>query len=155
MDYQEWIPLFGMPANATQVLNALARHGITKPVSLNRDELSTGVDFEKDGMSLGFTSEFKLRGGVADLPILSSVVMETILGKSTPKGWVAYAGPLPHGLAKTQSKDSVLALFGEPVKLSDRFHSARWVVDGRNISILFTDDWSNIRQLGVTMPGAI
>lgn len=153
MNYQEWLPLFGLPANDQKVVAALAVHGFNKPVTLYPQEFSTGVDFKNEGIGVGFTSEFTLRGGVADLPILSSVVMQLRLGKTT-RDWTVYAGPLPHGLKATHCKDDVVALLGEPVNLDKDFCSALWVINGQEIGILFTDDWKKIRQLGLSLPGA-
>lgn len=155
MDYQEWLPLFGLAATDPRVVNALAAQGVTAPVTLPPQTLVTGVDLKTAGLSVSFMSEFKLRGGVADLPILIAVVMTTVPGKSAPKGSKPYAGPLPHGLSKKDGRDEVVAKLGEPVVLDDYFNSGRWVVDGHHVSILFTDDWKAIRQLGVTMHGAI
>jgi len=151
MDYQEWLPLFGLPANDRRVVAALAEHGINTPVTLRPQELTVNVDFKNDGMSAGFTSEYTLRHGVADLPILSSVVMKIILGK-TAKNWTVYTGPLPHGLKKTQSKDDVVSLVGEPVNFDADLCSARWVIDGLGLGILFTEDWKSIKQLGLSLP---
>lgn len=153
MNYTEWLPLFGLAANDQAVVGALATHGVTTPVTLLPQWSSTGVDFKNDGVSVGFTSEFNLRGGVADLPILSRVVMKPLLGK-TAKNWTAYDGPLPHGLKTSHSKDDVLALLGNPVNLNEDFCSALWVIDGLELGILFTEDWRKIKQLGLSLPGA-
>lgn len=154
MDYQEWIHFFGLPATDANVVKALAAHGFTTPVTLPPQTLVTGVDLKSEGISVSFMSEFKLRGGVADLPIVTSVVMKTLPGKNA-KGWTAYAGPLPYGLDIGDTKEDVIAKLGDPATLNDTFHSGRWVVDGHHVGILFTDDWKKIRQLGMTMPGAI
>lgn len=154
MDYQEWLPLFGLAANDGKVIAALAAHGVTTPVTLPPQVFTTGVDFKAQGLGVGFTSEFTLRGGVADLPILASVVMMTAPSKNA-KGWTPYAGPLPHGLKKGDTKDDVVAKLGEPVKLDDFFCSGRWVIDAQQLGILFTDDWKKIKQIGLSLPGAV
>lgn len=154
MDYDEWLPLFGLPANDRRVAAALAAHGVSKPVALPSQEYATGVDFKAHGLSVGFTSEFTLSGGVADLPILASVVMMLILGKSA-KGWTAYTGSLPHGLEKSHSKDDLVGLLGEPANLDEDYSSALWLIDGKELGVSFTDDWKHIKQLGLSLPGAL
>lgn len=154
MDFQQWLPLFGLPATDGKVVSALAAAGVTAPVVLPPQTFTTGVDFKPQGVGVGFTAEFKLReGGVADLPILASVVLMTAPSKNA-KGWTPYNGPLPHGLKKTDSKDDVVAKLGEPATLDDFFNSGRWVIDGQQLGILFTDDWKKIKQLGLSLPGA-
>ena len=153
-NYQDWLPLFGLSASDRQVVALLAAHGVNTPVTLRPQELTVNVDFKNDGMSVGFTSEYTLRRGVADLPILTSVVMKTILGK-TAKSWTTYTGLLPHGLKKMHSKDDVVSLLGEPVNLDADLCSARWVVDGRGLGILFAEGWKNIKQLGLSLPRTI
>lgn len=153
VNYQEWLPLFGLPANDPKVVAALASNGVTSPVTLPPQEFSTGVDFKNEGISVGFTSEFTLRGGAADLPILSSVVMQLRLGAIT-KDWTPYSGPLPHGLKKSNTKDEIVALLGTPANLDQDFCSALWIIDRQELGILFTDDWRKIKQLGLSLPGA-
>ena len=65
---------------------------------------------------------------------------------------MTYTGPLPHGLKKSHSKDDVVALLGEPVNLDADLYSARWVIGGRGLGILFTEGWKNIKQLGLSLP---
>jgi len=154
MNYQDWTPLFGLPANDPKVVSALAARGFTGPVTLEPDESSTSVDLKQEGLSVGFNSEFSLNGGVADLPILSTIVMMTILGK-TAKNWTAYTGPLPHGLTVDTSKDEALALLGEPENLDEDYESALWLIDGQELGVTFTEDWKRIKQLGLSLPGAV
>ena len=155
MDYQQWLPLFGLAASDSKVVSALAAAGVTAPVELPFQTFTTGVDFKPRGLGVGFTAEMKLReGGSADLPILSSVVMMTAPSKKA-KGWAPYAGPLPHGLAKGDGKDDIVAKLGPPTTLDDFFNSAGWVIDGLRLGVLFTDDWKTIKQLGLMMPGAV
>jgi hypothetical protein len=154
MDYQEWLPLFGLAATDPKVVAALAAHGVTKPVTLPPETSTTGVDFKPHGFGLGFTSEFTLSGGVADLPILASVIFVAIPGKSS-KGWRPYSGSLPHGLAKSDSKDEVVGKLGEPASLDNFFCSAGWDIDGLSLGISFSDDWKQIKQLGLSLPGAL
>src|SRR5579871_5621161 len=132
VDYQSWAAFLGLPANDSQVVAALAADGVTNPITLRSDELTVNVDFKRYGMSVGFTSEYALRGGVADLPILTSVVMKPVLGK-TAKNWTAYSGSLPYGLKKTHSKNDVVSLLGDPVHSDSDFYSARWKIDGREL----------------------
>lgn len=154
MDYQEWLPLFGLPANDRKVVAALAAQGVSKAVALPLQEFATGVDFKASGLSIGFTSEFTLSGGVADLPILASVVMMLILGKSA-KGWIIYDGPLPYGLNRGHSKDDLVNLLGEPANLDEDYSSALWLIDGKELGVSFTDDWKHVKQLGISLPGAL
>lgn len=153
MNYKEWLSLFGLPSNDKAVIAMLAAHGVNTPVTFPPQWSSTGVDFKSDGVSVGFTSEFNLRGGAADLPILSRVVMKLLLGK-TAKNWTTYTGSLPHGLSTNHSKEDVLSLLGEPTNLSQDFCSALWSIDGNQLGIHFTDDWGKIKQLGISLPGA-
>ena len=155
MDYQQWLPLFGLAATDGKVVSALAAAGVTTPVVLPPQTFTTGVDFKPKGVGVGCTAEFKLReGGVADLPILASVVLMTAPSKNA-KGWTPYAGPLPHSIKKTDSKDDLVAKLGEPATLDDFFNSAGWVIDGLRLGVLFTDDWKKIKQLGLMLPGAL
>ena len=87
------------------------------------------------------------------MPILSSVVLMLRLGKRA-SGWTVYGGALPHGLSNTSSKDEVVALLGAPTNLNDTFCSALWVIDGKELRILFTDEWKQIKQLGLSLPRA-
>jgi hypothetical protein len=154
MDYQEWVPLLGLPADDERVIARLAAHGWTAPVLFKPDELSVSVGFKGEGMGVAFESEYKIRSdGAADLPILSSVGMTLIPGK-IQKNVTPYNGTLPYGLKKTFSKADVVALLGEPVNFSDDFHSARWMFeDGqRYLNIQFTEGWKNIKRLGIGIP---
>jgi hypothetical protein len=151
MDYREWLPMIGLAATDPRVVAALAAHGVTAPVTLGPQELETGLDFKSDGMSLTFNSEYDVRGGVADLPILSQIVMMIVLGK-TAKNWTAYTGPLPFGLKSTDSRDDVIARIGQPIVADDDFCSARWMIDGQDLGIRFTPEWKQIKQLGVGLP---
>ncbi len=152
MNAQDWLPLLGLPANDPKVVAALAANGVTTPVSLGRQTLTTGHDFKSHGLSLGFNSAVSLPGGGEHRPILTTVVMKLIAGKSA-KGWALYTGPLPYGLAPTHSKDDLVALLGAPQNLNEDFCSGRWSVEGRELAVAFTDDWARIKQLGVSVPG--
>lgn len=155
MDYRKWLPLFGRAATDAEVAAALVAAGSTAKVSFPKDTFTTGVDFRDVGLGVGFTAEFKLRaGGATDVPILASVVMMTAPGKKA-EGWKPYTGPLPHRLLATDTKDDVVAKLGEPATLDDFFASAAWLVDGKRLGVLFTDDWKTIKQLGLMLPGAI
>ena len=153
MNYQDWLPLFGLPATDPKVIAALAANGVTAPVTLPPETSATGIDFKPHGYGVGFTSEFTLRAGVAGLPILSSVVIKTIPNKNA-KGWTPYSGALPHGLTKNDSKDVALTKLGKPAVLSDAFFSGRWEIDGIDLGVSFSDDWQKIKQLGLSLPGS-
>lgn len=154
MSYQEWVSLFGLSATDPQVSAALAKAGVTKVIALASDELAMRADMKDQGMSIGFTSELKLRNGVADLPILTSVMMKLIPAKAA-KGWTCYAGQLPQGLKASDTKNDVVTRLGEPQTLSTDFFSGRWRVDGLNLGVTFTSDWMKIRQLGLSLPGSL
>lgn len=154
MTYSDWLPLLWLSARDPKVISALAANGFDKPITFRPDESTASVDFKAHGMSVGFTSEFLLKGGASDLPILSTVVMKPLLGKSA-RGWTAYRAPLPHGLSASHTRDDVSAVLGTPANLDEDFCSALWEVDGLEIGILFTEDWKQIKQLGVSLPGAI
>jgi hypothetical protein len=155
VNYQDWLPLFGLPANDPRVVQALAAHGIHQPVEFgDPTESTTGVVFREHGLFVNFTSAFRLNGGSADLPILMEVGMKTIPGKSAKK-WTAYAGPMPFGLTIGTSKDEALKLLGAPLVLSEDYVSGRWLVDGYDLGVGFTDDWAKINQLGLSLPESI
>jgi hypothetical protein len=153
LNYQDWLPLFGLAAHEPAVLAMLASQGVKTPVTLPRQWSSTAVDFRELGVSIGFTSEFNLSGGAADVPIVSRFAMKLILGK-TAKNWSTFTGALPHDLLASYSKDKVVSVLGEPTKLSQDYRSASWIIDGQQLGIHFTDDWAHIKQLGLSIPGA-
>ena len=62
MDYQQWLPLFGLAASDSKVVSALAAAGVTAPVELPFQTFTTGVDFKPRGLGVGFTAEMKLPG---------------------------------------------------------------------------------------------
>ena len=154
MDYQAWVPLFGLPATDPKVVSLLAAHGVTDPVTLPPQTFTTGADFKPHGFGVGFTSEFTLRGGAADLPILASVVIVVSPAK-VKKGWVLYAGALPGGIKASDSKDEVVANLGPPANVNDDYTSAGWAIDGLELGIAFTEGWKQIKQLGLSLPGAL
>ena len=100
-------------------------------------------------------SEFKLRGGVADLPILTAVVITIVPGKSAPKGRSPTQDRCPMAWTRMTAATRWSRSWASPSCWTDFFNSGRWLVDGHHVSILFTDDWKTIRQLGVTMQDAI
>lgn len=151
MRFETWLPLFGLAATDAKVVAALADAGHTGAVKLPPQTSTTGIDFKPHGISLGFTSAFRLHDGDATLPILASLVLKP----AARKDWKAYPGPLPHGLAPSDGKDAVVAKLGPAVALDDYFCSGGWDVDGLRLGILFTDDWSLIRQLGLSLPRAL
>jgi len=144
----------GLAITDPRVSTAVAAAGVTKTIALAPDDLAVRADMKDRGMSIGFTSELTLRRGVADLPILTSVMMNLIPAKSS-KGWTPYVGPLPRGLRTTDTKDDVIARLGEPQSLSADFFSAGWLVDGLDLGVTFTSDWTKIRQLGLSLPGSL
>lgn len=154
MDYLVWIPLFGLPAHDSKVVSLLAAHGVTTPVTLPAQTSTTGADFKLHGFGVGFTSEFALRGGVANLPILASVIIIVSPAK-VKKGWKLYTGALPAGIKVTDSKDDVIAKLGPPDSSDADYTSAGWTLDGLELGITFTDDWKQVKQLGLSLPGAL
>ena len=131
MDYQEWIPLLGLPADDERVIARLAAHDWNTPVVFEPQELTFDVVFRSHGMNIGFESEYKLSSdGVVDLPILASVTMKPTLSKNDKKWkWTAYSGPMPYSLKGTCSKADVIALLGEPANFDDDFNFAGWLLE--------------------------
>jgi hypothetical protein len=154
VDYQTWLPLLGLAATDKKVVSMLAALGVTAPVTMPPDMLTTGVDFKPHGFGVGFVSEFKFRGGIADLPILVSVVIIVAQAKKS-KGWSLCKGALPGGLKQTDSKNEAISKLGPPDSCDDDFCSAGWTVDGLKLAVRFDDDWKQIKQLGLSLPGAL
>lgn len=152
MSFEDWRPLLGEKANSKGVVDLLVANGVHSPVTLGKEDLTVNVDLKSRGMSIGFTSEYVLRGGVADLPILSSIVMKVVVGKAA-KGWTPYTGTLPLGLGADSSRDAIVALLGAPASSDDDFQSARWTLEGNlSLGVQFADEWKRIKQIGLSLP---
>lgn len=154
MDHREWLPLLGLAATDARIVSMLAKFGTNTPITLPHQTSETGVDFKQHGMFISFKSEFALKGGSPKLPILTTVGFKLVPGKKA-KGWVPYTGSLPGGIEPTDGKDELIVKLGRPVTLDEFFNSAAWLIETHRLGVLFTEDWKQMSQLGLSMPGAV
>ncbi len=152
MSYQDWVKLFGKPADDAAVKDAVKRAGVTKKIKIGNDELSVSADLPGTTLTIEFTDESvldKSGKGIAGRPILSSVLITV----QDPTEGVNYDGPLPHGLVKNTSRDSLRARFGTPAKSSEppqRWDT--WLVDGLTLFVGFTRDLQSINRVALSLP---
>jgi hypothetical protein len=52
LTFQAWVHLFGKPADDPAVQQALASVGLTKPIKIGKQELSTREDLEGQGTTI-------------------------------------------------------------------------------------------------------
>jgi hypothetical protein len=150
MDIQQWVDLFGRPADDPQVRDAVAQAGVKKPLKIKRDELGVRADIPKIGMTIVFTDDSVLNGksGTPGRPILSAVMAE--VDNRSKKD--LYPGALPHGLDKAMSREKVLARLGPPAQSNDAVQTDAWRIDGLDYAVSFAEDLGSIIQVSIAHP---
>lgn len=152
MNYETWSRLFGRTPNDPDVAAAVAAAGIVKTLSIGSDELSVAADIPGQGLTISFTDESILRpqGGLADLPILSSVMM-LLRHPSAPH---LYKGPLPFGLPANTTRDAMRQRFGAPIEVGESRPWEIFLVEGLELAPTYSRDFQSIERLTLRLPGS-
>lgn len=152
MNYETWSRLFGRTPNDPDVAAAVTAAGITKTLSIGSDELSVAADIPGQGLTILFTDESILRpeGGLAGLPILSSVMM-LLRHPSAPH---LYKGPLPFGLSANTTQGAMRQRFGTPIEVGEGRPWEIFSIEGFELSPTYSRDLQSITRLTLRLPGS-
>ncbi len=152
MNIEQWIDLFGKPADDQQIRDAVVEAGITKTLKIARNELGVRADIAGQGMTIVFSDETLLmpEAGLARRPILSSVMV--VLDSDDKSN--LYKSTLPKGLKKSDSQSIVRKKLGEPVESNEDNQTDAWLIDGLILAVSFTEDLKSIIQISVSLPNS-
>ncbi len=152
MKYEEWLDLFRLSAKDDKVISIIAKYGIENfKLTFLPTYSNAAVDFKENGFFIGFISEFNFNGGNVELPILSGIGFKISLGKKD-KNWNIFENELPFGILKTNSKEELFDIMGEPAVLNNDFCSLIWFVNGLKLGIHFHPGWEKIKTIGLSIP---
>ena len=148
LTFQDWVHVFGKPADDPAVQQALASVGVIKPIKLGRKELSTREDIEGQGTTIVFTSESILNPSdstaVAGRPIVSCVMV--MLER--------YDGSLPYQIARDDSQQTLRARLGTPAQINERFRADGWEIDGMILGVGYSKDLQSLTQVSLSLPNS-
>lgn len=149
MDYRIWVELLGHTAEEPVLKQRLKDHGVTKKLVMPRDE--TDLSVQVRSICLDFQDESLFE----DLPPVGEgncVLTGVIMFFDYPRV-EAYDGPVPYGIAKTDSQAELRKKFGEPIEVSPYDEWDSWAVENNlRLTAVYKDDKNSLESLTISLP---
>lgn len=148
MNYLNFLELLGRTSDDATLVAALKERGITNIPPIPRDEMSVSVQL--DACVLGFADP-NVWLGRTDVDGDTSVFTAMSLALRNLR-WGTYTGPLPFAIDPTSNQEQLRSRFGEPSDNDEDLCWDEWLLDGLQLRIAYTDDFSAIEAVTVRLP---
>lgn len=146
------ISALGLPHSDGRVKQLLHALGLQdKKVKLKRGDFDVAFDAPSHGVDVVFSdpSQHELPDTFPEGALVFSCVFFFSEGS---QGHKAFEAPLPFALRFAMPKAAVRDLMGLPEWTSPVLPIERWVVDGRQVAVAFSEDGQAIEYLSVSVP---
>jgi hypothetical protein len=150
-DDKRLISLIGMPSDSPEVAAWMGELKAPQP-RLKKGDTDANVTLPELGMELVFTDE-AFQNKRSDLAIGEGALLLTaIMFKVRVPDFKDYAGPLPKGLAWSDTLDQVHKKLGNPAKVHPRMPTEFWTFDGAMLTVSYDKPKTTIEEVTLEVP---